>query len=71
MKCGINAMRRIDMEENIQDAIANIASTSKALDKLCDDPETGEITRQILENVSWELHRQASDLQFLYGGYYG
>lgn len=55
----------------IDEAIANIASTSEALDKYCNDPKNyNSYAAQLIEQMSWELHRQASDLrefQYKYG----
>lgn len=55
----------------IQDAIANIASTSSALDKFCNDPKNyNSCGAELLEKMSYELQRQANDLrefQFNYG----
>ena len=55
----------------IQEAIANIASTSQALEKFCNDPQNyNSCGAQLLERLSWELHKQANDLkefQYMYG----
>lgn len=64
--------RRIDMKENIiEEAIANMASTSQALDKFCNDPRNyNSKGAEILERMSWELHKQSKDLQelqYMYG----
>jgi hypothetical protein len=55
------------MEKNIiQEAIANMASTSQALEKYCNDPKNyNSYGAQLLENMSWELHRQSNDLKEL------
>lgn len=55
----------------IKDAIANIASTSQALDKLCQNPKNyNAYGISLLEQMSWELQKQAVDLEeFSY--YYG
>lgn len=60
------------MKENvIQEAIANMASTSAALEKFCNDPKNyNSYGSQLLEQLSWELHKQANDLkelQYMYG----
>lgn len=60
------------MENNIiEEAIANMASTSKALEKFCNDPKNyNSYTSQLLEQMSWELYKQANDLrdiQYKYG----
>ena len=48
----------------IEDAIANIASTSAALEKFCNDPKNyNSYGAELLEKMSWELHKQARDLQ--------
>ena len=55
----------------IQEAIANIASTSQALEKYCNDPKNyNSYGAQLIEQMSWELHRQANQLkefQYHYG----
>ena len=55
----------------IDEAIANIASTSAALEKYCNDPKNyNSYGSQLLEQMSWELHKQANELkefQYLYG----
>jgi hypothetical protein len=55
----------------IEEAIANIASTSIALEKFCNDPKNYNSSgSQLLEQISWELHKQANDLkefQYIYG----
>lgn len=55
----------------ITEAIANMASTSKALEKFCNDPKNyNSYGAQLLEQMSWELHKQANDLrelQYMYG----
>lgn len=60
------------MENNIiEEVIANMASTSDALDKFCNDPKNyNSYGSQLLEQMSWELHKQANDLrefQYRYG----
>jgi hypothetical protein len=53
------------MEENIiEQAIANIAATSKALEKYSNDPNNrcGSFAANLLEVMSWELHKKANDL---------
>lgn len=60
------------MEKNIiQEAIANIASTSEALDKYCNDPKNyNSYGSELLEQMSYELHKQATQLkefQYNYG----
>ncbi len=55
----------------IEEAIANIASTSAALEKYCNEPENyNSLSSQLLEQMSFELYRQAKDLrefQYRYG----
>ena len=54
------------MENNvIQEAIANIASTSRAIEKFCNDPNSrcSPYAADLLERMSWELHKQADELQ--------
>lgn len=55
----------------IEEAIANIASTSAALEKYCNDPKNyNSYGSQLLEQMSWKLHKQASELkefQYNYG----
>ncbi len=45
-------------------AIANIAATSEALEKYCNDPKNriSPYAANLLERMSWELHKQANDL---------
>jgi hypothetical protein len=53
------------MKNNIiQEAIANIASTSEALEKFCNDPNgrCSPHAANLLERMSWELHKLAGDL---------
>lgn len=48
----------------IEEAIANIASTSAALEKYCNDPKNyNTYGAQLLERMSWELSKQALDLK--------
>lgn len=54
------------MKKNIiQEAIANIASTSDALEKFSNDPSNrcSATAASLLERMAWELHKQANDLQ--------
>jgi hypothetical protein len=55
----------------IQEAIANMASTSEALEKFCNDPKNyNSVGSEILERMSWELYKQSNDLreiQYMYG----
>ncbi len=55
----------------IEEAIANMASTSEALEKFCNDPKNyNSIGSEILERMSWELYKQSNDLrevQYMYG----
>lgn len=54
------------MEKNIiQEAIANIASTSEAIEKYCNDPKSrcSPYAANLLERVSWDLHRKARELE--------
>jgi hypothetical protein len=54
------------MKKNIiQEAIANIASTSDALEKFSNDPNSrcSPMAANLLERMAWELHKQANDLQ--------
>jgi len=60
------------MDKNIiKEAIANIASTSEALEKYSNDPKNyNAYGAQLIERMSWELYRQALDLkeiQYHYG----
>jgi hypothetical protein len=49
----------------IEEAIANIASTSRAIEKFCQDPNSrcSAYAANLLEQMSWELHRQAEELR--------
>lgn len=53
------------MENNIiQEAIANIASTSEALEKYCNNPKNyNSYGSQLLEQMSYELYKQANQLR--------
>lgn len=54
------------MRKNIiEEAIANIASTSEAIEKFCNDPKSGcsPHAANLLERMAWELHTQASQLR--------
>lgn len=54
------------MNQNvIQEAIANIAATSEALEKYCNDPNRhcSPYAAHLLERMSWELHKQADELE--------
>ena len=57
--------------KTIADAIANMTSTSAALEKFCNDPKNyNSYGSQLLENMSWELHKQANQLKeidYMYG----
>ena len=60
------------METNVlEEAIANIASTSAKLEKFCNEPQHYNLTgSHLLEKMSWELYKQANDLkeiQYLLG----
>lgn len=59
------------MENTITEAIANIASTSAALDKFCNDPKNyNSFGSSLLEQMSNELHKHAQDLEeirYMYG----
>lgn len=48
----------------IQEAIANIASTSEALEKYCNNPKNyNSYGSQLLEQMSYELYKQANELK--------
>ena len=48
----------------IEEAIANIASTSQALEKYCNDPKNyNSYGAHLIEQMSWELHKQANQLR--------
>jgi hypothetical protein len=55
----------------IEEAIANIASTSAALEKVCNDPKNyNAYGYEILERMSWELYKHSNELrelQYMYG----
>lgn len=48
----------------VEQAIANIASTSEALEAFCNDPNRScsPFAANLLERMAWELHKLASDL---------
>jgi hypothetical protein len=48
----------------LDQAIANIDATSEALEKYCNDPKNyNSYASQLLEHMSWELHKQANELK--------
>lgn len=49
----------------IEEAIANVALASEAIRKYCNDPENycSSYAANLLEQMSWELHKQAEDLK--------
>jgi hypothetical protein len=48
----------------VEQAIANIAATSEALEKFSNQPNTcSPYAAQLLERMSWELHKQAEELR--------
>jgi hypothetical protein len=55
----------------LDEAIAKIASTSEALENYCNDPKNyNNSGAGMLEQMSWELYRQANELrefQYRYG----
>jgi hypothetical protein len=54
------------MRKNIiEEAIANIALTSEAIDKFCADPNSrcSPYAADLLEKMSWELSKQATELE--------
>lgn len=57
--------------KTINEAIANMSSTSAALEKFCNDPKNyNSFGAQLLENMSRELKKQSQDLreiQYMYG----
>ncbi len=54
----------------LEEAIANMSLTSKALEKVCNDPKHyNSYFAQVLERMSWELHKQASDLREFQSSY--
>ena len=59
------------MKNVIEEAIANMASTSAALERYCNDPKNyNSAGAEILERMSWELHKHVSELrdhQYYYG----
>ena len=48
----------------VLEAIANIAATSEALEKISNDPKRclSPYAANLLEQMSWELHKLAGDL---------
>lgn len=54
------------MKNTIEEAIANIASTSEALKSFCNDPKNyNSYGSELLEKMSWELYKKANDLRQL------
>lgn len=49
----------------IEQAIATIADTSAEIYRFCNDPENrcSGHTANLLERLSWELHKQAEELR--------
>lgn len=49
----------------VEEAIANIAAASKALEKYSNDPHRScsAYAANLLERVSWDLHKQAENLR--------
>ena len=58
-------------KKTIEEAIANITSTSEVLEKYSNDPKNYNTYKaELLERMSWELHKHASELkelQYFYG----
>jgi hypothetical protein len=53
-----------DNNNTVETAIANIAATSEALEKYCNDPKNyNSYASHLLEHTCWELHRQANSLR--------
>jgi len=59
------------MKNVIDEAIANIASTSEALERYSSDPSKYNVAgSELLERMSWELSQQSKNLreiQYTYG----
>lgn len=55
----------------IDDAVSNIAATSEALEKYCNDPRNyNSYSAQLLERMAWDLQKHANELKeinYLYG----
>jgi hypothetical protein len=49
----------------IEDAIANISATSEMLDRISNDPKRriSPYAANLLERMSWELHKEAETLR--------
>ena len=57
--------------DTIQDAITNIAATSAMLEKISNDPnrKLSPYAANLLERMSWELHKEAealAEINYLY-----
>lgn len=52
-------------QEVILEAIANIASTSEAIEKCCNAPNSrfSPYAANLLERMCWDLHKQAEELR--------
>jgi len=52
-------------ESTVQQAISNIAATSELIEKFCKDPNSrcSPYAANLLEQVSWELHKTAEELK--------
>jgi hypothetical protein len=56
------------MENTIEDAIANLASTSRALEIYCNDPKNyNSFGVSLLESMSYELSKQSAELRAFQG----
>jgi hypothetical protein len=54
----------INKNNVINDAVANIAATSQALEKYCNAADNhNSYSSQLLERMAWELHKQANELK--------
>jgi|FreactcultuFSWF8_1027224.scaffolds.fasta_scaffold00810_13 hypothetical protein len=49
----------------LEEAIANIAYTSAAIEKYCNDPDNhcSPIAAALIEQMSWDLHKKAKQLK--------
>ena len=49
----------------IEEACANMASISEAIERFCNDPKNrcSPYAANLLERMSWELHKQANELR--------
>jgi hypothetical protein len=55
----------IRSRDTVEQAIANIAATSEALERMSNNPnrKCSPYAANLLEQMAWELHKQADELR--------